>query len=174
VSDIGFRMMAFAFKVRDFFKPRKNIVQEIGIKEGFQVLDYGCGPGGYVPAVAELVGESGKLWALDINPFAIKTVKKLAVKKHLSNVKTILSDCDTGLPDDSVDIVLLYDAFHDLADPDKVLTELHRVLKPSGILSFSDHHLTETEIASQMTRNGLFTLAKKGKRTYSFISTETD
>jgi ubiquinone/menaquinone biosynthesis C-methylase UbiE len=174
MSDMGFRMMAFAFKVRDFFKPRRDIVQEIGIKEGFQVLDYGCGPGGYVPAVAELVGESGKLYALDINPFAIKTVKKLAAKKQLPNVKTILSDCSTDLPDDSIDIVLLNDAFHDLADPDKVLTELHRVLKPNGILSFSDHHLTETEITSQMTRNGLFKLAKKEKRTYSFVPTETD
>jgi ubiquinone/menaquinone biosynthesis C-methylase UbiE len=174
MADLHFRIMTFSFKVRDFFKPRKDIVQEIGIKEGFQVLDYGCGPSGYVPAVAELVGESGKLYALDINPLAIKTVNKLAAKKQLPNVKTILSDCDTGLPDDSIDMVLLYDAFHDLTNPDKVLTELHRVLKPNGVLSFSDHHLKENEIKSQMTRNGLFKLAKKGKRTYSFIPAETN
>ena len=174
MADLHFRIMAFSFKIRDFFKPRKDIVNEIGLKAGFQVLDYGCGPGGYVPAVAELVGESGKLYALDINPLAIKTVNNLAAKKQLPNVQTILSDCDTGLPTDSIDRVLLYDAFHDLANPDKVLTELHRVLKPNGVLSFSDHHLKETEITSQITRNCLFKIARKGKRTYSFTPTETN
>lgn len=61
--------------------------------------------------------------------------------KKLANVETIHSDCKTGLPDNSVDAVLLYDTFHDLSDPDGVLEELHRVLKPDGILSFSDHHM---------------------------------
>jgi hypothetical protein len=50
--------MAFTFKIRDFFRPRRDIVKEVGIKEGFHVLDYGCGPGSYVTAVAELVGNS--------------------------------------------------------------------------------------------------------------------
>ena len=174
MADLHFKVMAFSFKIRDFLKPRKNIVQEIGIKQGFHVLDYGCGSGGYVPAVAELVGNSGKLYALDINPLAIETVKKLAAKEQLPNVQTILSNCDTGLADDSIDMVLLYDAFHDLSNPDKILTELHRVLKPNGTLSFSDHHLKENESTTQVTRNGLFKLAKKGKRTYSFTPAETN
>jgi len=173
MSDAGFKMMAFSFKMRDFFRPRRDIVKEIGLKEGFHVLDYGCGPGGYVPAVAKLVGQSGKVYALDVNPLAAQMVKKLAAKKQLSNVETILSDCNTGLPDDSLDTVLLYDTFHDLADPDSVLKELHRVLKPNGILSFSDHHLEEAEITSKLTKNGLFSLSRKGKRTYSFVTTET-
>ena len=173
MSDAHFRMMAFAFKVRDFFKPRRNIVKEIGLKEGFHVLDYGCGPGGYVPAVAELVGKSGKIYALDVNPLAIQMVKKTAAKNQLQNVELILSDCNTGLLDDSVDVVLLYDAFHDLADPDSVLKELHRVLKPNGLLSFSDHHMKETEILSKVTDTGLFKLPKRGKSTYSFVNCKT-
>jgi ubiquinone/menaquinone biosynthesis C-methylase UbiE len=60
MSDIGFRMMAFDFKIRDFLRPRRDIVKEVGMKKGFHVLDYGCGSGSYVPAVAELVGKSGK------------------------------------------------------------------------------------------------------------------
>jgi ubiquinone/menaquinone biosynthesis C-methylase UbiE len=45
-------------------------VKEVGIREGFSVLDFGCGPASYVKAVAELVGKSGKIYALDINPLA--------------------------------------------------------------------------------------------------------
>jgi ubiquinone/menaquinone biosynthesis C-methylase UbiE len=161
--------MAFTFKIRDFFRPRKDIVREVGIKEGFRILDYGCGSGSYVTAVSELVGKSGTLYALDAQPIAIKMVKKIVVKKQLTNVETILSDCKTGLPDDSLDRILLYDVFHDLTDPDCVLKELHHVLKSDGILSFSDHHLKEPQIISRMTKTKLFELLRKGQRTYSFV-----
>jgi len=168
MSDLGFKAMAFTFKIRDFFRPRRNIVKEAGIKEGFRVLDYGCGPGSYVTAVAESVGKAGRIYALDINPTAIKMVEKIAVKKQLTNLETILSDRKTGLLDDSIDVVLLYDTFHGLSDPNRVLEELRRVLKPNGVLSFNDHHMQDKEIISKVTSNGLFRLLRKGERTYSF------
>jgi ubiquinone/menaquinone biosynthesis C-methylase UbiE len=168
MSDFGFRAMALTFKIRDFFRPRGDIVKEVGIKEGFHVLDYGCGPGSYVRAVSEFVGKSGRVHALDIHPLAVKTVEKIAEKHQLTNVQTILSDRKTGLPDSSVDVVLLYDTFHDLVDPNGVLEELNRVLKPDGILSFSDHHMKEQEIISKVTNRGLFRLLRKGEKTYSF------
>ena len=168
MSDLGFRAMVFTFKIRDFFGPRKDIVKEVGIEEGFHVLDYGCGSGSYITAVAELVGKSGKIYALDINPLAIQMVKRNAAKNQLTNVETIISDRKTGLPDDSIDVVLLYDVFHDLTDPNGVLEELHRVLKPDGILSCNDHHMKENEMVSNLTNRRLFRLLRKGKRTYSF------
>jgi sugar phosphate isomerase/epimerase len=63
---------------------------------------------------------------------------------------------------------MMYDTFHDLADPDGVLEELNRVLKPHGILSFSDHHMKENDITSGITKKGLFRLLKKQAKTYSF------
>jgi ubiquinone/menaquinone biosynthesis C-methylase UbiE len=67
-----------------------------------------------------------------------------------------------------LDAVLLYDAYHHLSDPDTVIKELYRVLKPDGILSFSDHHMKENEIAASVTNNRLFKLLKRGRRTYTF------
>jgi ubiquinone/menaquinone biosynthesis C-methylase UbiE len=144
-------------------------VKEVGIRQGFLVLDFGCGAGSYVKPVAELVGNSGRIYALDINPLAVQMVKKIAEENRLANVETILSDCETGLSDDSVDVVLLYDTFHDLTNADRVLEELYRILKPEGILSFSDHHMKEDEIVSKVTGNGLFRLLRKGEKTYSFV-----
>ena len=167
-----FKLMSFSYKFRDFFFPRKNILKEVGIKPGFHVLDYGCGPGSYITSLAELVGKSGKIYALDIHPLAIQRVSSIASKKQLANVETICSDCKTSLPDNSVDVVLLYDTLHNLSDPNGVLEELHRVLKPDGILSFSDHHMKENEIVSKVTNRGLFKLSRKGKRTYSFLKEE--
>lgn len=168
-SNFDFRFMALSFRVRDFFQPREGILKEVGIKPGFYILDYGCGPGGYTIPAAQMVGEAGKIYALDIHPLAVQMVQSRAARKKLTNIETILSDCATGLPDQSLDAVLLYDTFHDLAEPDKVLAELHRALKPEGILSFNDHHLKdENEIMSKITGKGLFQLSKRGKKVYNF------
>jgi ubiquinone/menaquinone biosynthesis C-methylase UbiE len=168
LGDITFNGMAALFTLRDTLIPRDKVMSEVGIEQGFAVLDYGCGPGGYVLPTMDLVGPSGKYYALDRNPLAIRKVERLAASKGLANVETIQSDCATGLPDASVDIVLLYDIFHMLEDADGVLRELWRVLKPDGTLSVSDHHLKEDAIVSGMTSGGLFRMTSKGKKTCSF------
>jgi predicted methyltransferase len=78
-------------------------------------------PGSYILPVAELIGKSGKIYALDINPAVIEMIKKIASKKQLSNVEAILSDCDTGLPNESVAMALVFDVFHDLKNRAAVL-----------------------------------------------------
>jgi len=168
MPNIGFKFMSLAFKVRDFLLSRKDVLKEVGIKPGSHILDFGCGPGGYSVIAAELVGPKGKVYALDIHPLAAERVQSVASKNKLTNIETICSDCATGLENSSMDVVLLYDTFHHLSDPNTVLEELHRVLKPEGIFSFSDHHMKEDEILSKVTDKGLFKLSRKGKKTYSF------
>lgn len=160
--------MTLVFRIRDILRPRMDLLKEAGIEPGFCILDYGCGPGSYIAALAQLVGTSGEIYALDIHPLAIKEVQKTAARKAITNVKTIESDCKTGLPDNLVDVVLLYDTFHNLSQPDDVLRELHRVLKSGSTLSFSDHHMNEKDIITGVTKTGLFKLSTKGKKIYSF------
>ncbi len=166
--NLHFRLMAITYKLRDIFTPPEKSLRELEIRPGAHALDFGCGPGSYTIPLAESVGKSGKVYALDIHPLAIRSVQRLASKKQLANIETILSDCKTGLPDNSLDVVLFYDTLHDLSEPDKVLEELHRVLKPDGILSFSDHHLKEEAIVSRITHKGLFKLLEKAEKTCSF------
>ena len=47
-SDFNFKFMSLSFKIRDLFLSPKNLLKEVGIKPGFYVLDYGCGPGSYI------------------------------------------------------------------------------------------------------------------------------
>jgi ubiquinone/menaquinone biosynthesis C-methylase UbiE len=168
MASVGFKLMTLAFRVRDLFRSRMDVLNEAGIKPGSCVLDYGCGSGSYIVPLAQLVGASGEICALDIHPLAIKEVQKKATQKAIMNLKTIESDCNTGLPDNKVDVVLLYDTFHNLSQPDEVLRELHRVLKSDGTLSFSDHHMNEKDILAEVTNTGLFKPLTKGKKTYSF------
>jgi ubiquinone/menaquinone biosynthesis C-methylase UbiE len=171
MSNLNFRLMAFGFRMRDIFRPRADVLREVSIGSGAHVLDYGCGPGSYIAPLAELVGPTGQIYALDINPAAIEATKRAAKRKRLENMTTILSDCDTGLQDGSVDAVLLYDTYHGLSQPDEVLRELHRVLKKDGTLSFSDHHMNEHDIVACVTGSGMFEPVNRGRRTYGFAKT---
>jgi ubiquinone/menaquinone biosynthesis C-methylase UbiE len=169
MSDSHFRFMSFGYRFRDLSLPRRKVLEEVDIKPGFHILDYGCGPGSYSLAAAELVGGWGKIYALDIHSLAVQMVRDKASQKGLTNVETIHSDCDTGLPAESLDVVLLYDTFHGLSRPNEVLEELHRVLKPGGVLSFNDHHMKEDEIVTRVTEKGLFRLSERAKRVYNFV-----
>jgi ubiquinone/menaquinone biosynthesis C-methylase UbiE len=160
--------MSFLFSIRDCLLPRRKILDEIRIKSGFKILDYGAGAGSYSLVAAKLVGEKGKIYSLDIHPLATKTIQQKATRKGLKNVETIQSDCATGLPDKSIDIVFLHDIYHDLTEPAKVLEELHRVLKPAGIISFNDHHIKGDNAVAELEKNGLFKHTRKGKKIHIF------
>jgi ubiquinone/menaquinone biosynthesis C-methylase UbiE len=167
-----FGFKTFMFGIRDSFVSPESVLREVGIGPGECVLDYGCGPGSYALAAAELVGESGKVYALDISPLAVARVEKLAAKKSIANVSTICSACATGLARGGVDVALLYDVLHHLGDAKSVLRELHRVLGPKGRLSVSDHYMREADIVEKVTAGGGFTLTNKGKRSYTFSRAE--
>lgn len=168
MSNLAFNGMSFIFKIRYFLFPCRDILKEADIKPGFHVLDYGCGPGGYLLDTVKLVGQSGMVYALDIHPLAVQKIENLARKKRLTNVKAICSDCQAGLPDDSVDVVLLYDTFHMLGDPEAVLSELHRVLRQDGTISFTADHMDKDDAVSRVTSSRLFRLSKEGAKTLSF------
>lgn len=167
-SNLNFSIMSFCFKIRDTIRSPQQTLREVDIKPGDYVLDYGCGPGGFSIAAAELVGQAGKVYALDIHPLSARYVSKAASKKRLTNVETICAASPASLESEKMDIVLLYDTLHDLSDPDGILRELHRVMKPKSILSFGDHHMKKNDIIAAVTGGGLFRFVGEGERTLSF------
>jgi ubiquinone/menaquinone biosynthesis C-methylase UbiE len=169
MSDIHFRFMSFGYVFRDLWHGNLRAkLEKIGIREGQTVLDFGCGPGSYTIPAAQIVGEKGKVYALDIHPLAIKAVEEKAKKKKLANITTILSDRDTGLPDESVDVVLLYDTIHVIKDKPALLKGLHLVLKRNGFLSVTDHHLKGNEMLEIVEGTGLFSLGERDKGLFNF------
>jgi ubiquinone/menaquinone biosynthesis C-methylase UbiE len=168
ISNVDFRVTSLMLKIRDIIKPREVVLKEVKIEPGFHVLDFGCGPGSYSICAGRLVGDGGKIYATDIHPLALKSVRKKAGKAGLKNVETVLTNGKTGLSDGSVDVVMLYDVFHHLREPEALLKEFHRVLKPGGLLSFSDHHMKEADIVSSVTNSGLFKLLETNKYTFGF------
>jgi len=156
------------FDTRNWLQPPRRNLEEAGLRPGWRVLDFGCGVGGHSIAAARLVGETGRVYAADVKPQMVEQVKKRAAGRRLANVTGIVTDCTTGLESRSLDAVLLYDVFHDLGQPDPLMDELARVLKPEGILSFSDHHLKDSEIIAGVTAGGRFKPVRRERLTWTF------
>ena len=154
---------------RDLFSNPESTLAEVEIRPGFHVLDYGCGSGSFTLAALKRVGPEGKVYALDLHPLALQRVRRAAEKRGFSNIETIQSDCITRLPGDTVDVVLFYYILHWLTDPDCVIRELYRVLKPGGVLSFRDPYMKEEEILAEVSGRGGFRLAAIGEKTYRFF-----
>lgn len=167
-SNLDFRCMSFMFKIRDKFHPPSQKIEKANIKQGDFVLDYGCGPGSYTLAALDTVGPSGKVIAVDINPHAIDKVEEKASQRALENIDTIITDCETGVNAESIDVIICFDVFHGIENKDCILTEFHRVLKENSRLSFDDHHMKEEEIIPLITDTGLFELEEKNGKIYNF------
>lgn len=162
--------MSAMLKIRDWFRPRDVLLNEIPLKRGNTVLDYGCGPGSYIPGLAARVGQNGAVIAVDIHPLAIRQVEALARRRGLRNVKPCLSDgaCLPDIADASVDVVLLFDIFHMLGDQEGTLAEVRRVLRPGGTLAVNDHHMNQDDLTAGVTRSGNFRLVKHGMYNFTF------
>ena len=133
--------------------------------EGMTVVDYACGPGRYTIPAAQMVGPTGKVYAVDIQPLAIDIVKREAAKNNLTNVETLLIDSfNTGLPDATADIVLLIDAITPIKDRIPLLKEIHRLLKHPGFLFMDSSHMTVSQAQTIVQETGLFDLAKADGR----------
>jgi ubiquinone/menaquinone biosynthesis C-methylase UbiE len=87
------------------------------------------------------VGGSGLVYAVDINPEAIRYVGERARKEQLQNVKTILSQADNPLlPASSVDAVLLLKTYHEVARPVVLLQNLRAALRPGAKVGVIDRN----------------------------------
>ena len=166
MSNTMFKMISLTAEVFYKFMNLSRQLQKSGVRGGQAVLDFGCGSGHFTIAAARVVGDNGKVYALDVHPLAIEAVKKKVAKEGLSNVRTILSDMDTGLPDESVHVVLLYRTFYLVKDKQGLLDELHRVLKPDCILSVVGRGAADC--LKIIGKDDRFLLAERGKRFLNF------
>ena len=170
MSRFIFRMATILMIIRGFFRDKKSEVLLTGAKKGDTLLDFGCGFGFNTIPAAELVGKEGKVYALDIHPLAIEAVEKKIRKRGLKNVELILSNLSTGLADESVDIILLYNVLPMIKNVSALLKEMYRVIKTGGILSVKSGLIvklycgdkTKTDdLESLMLENGPFKLEKR-------------
>ena len=166
VYKLNYKTISGILTLRNKLYSPESILKEINIEKGMKVLDFGCGPGHFSLAVSKIVTE-GQVYAVDKEDVGLKMLTKQMKKEKIKNISVINSDCKINLPDESVDVILLYYVFNDLKNKYGVLRELHRVLKPNGVLSFFEFN--QNKISRKLQKIGFFNLEKQEKKTHTFV-----
>ncbi len=118
-----------------------RVMDILGITPGKTVADIGAGSGWFTVRAARRVGERGAVYAVDINPEAIRYIDARAQKEQLHNIKTILSKPDNPLlPVRAVDAVLLLKTYHEVAEPVVLLRNLRAALHPGAKVGIIDRN----------------------------------
>jgi SAM-dependent methyltransferase len=117
----------------------KTLLGRAGIRPGMCVLDAGCGPGRLTVPAAALVGPSGRVVAVDIQQGMLATLRDRVEAKGLDNVELVLAGLGDGkVPANEFDVALLVTVLGEIPDKLAALREIHRSLRPGGVLSITE------------------------------------
>ena len=111
-------------------------------------MDFGCGSGTYTIPAAKIVGEQGKVYALDKDKKALDELMQKAESASLRNIERLdtLGELKIELTDESVDVILLFDVFHSYYLPQaddrrRLLNKIYRIMKHSAFISVWPKHM---------------------------------
>jgi ubiquinone/menaquinone biosynthesis C-methylase UbiE len=151
-----------------------DAIAQLNLKPGMVVCDLGCGNGFYSLEMAKLVSPGGKVLAVDIQPEMLHLLELRCKETEIKNIEPILSTvADPKVPEESVDMLLLVDVYHEFSHPQQMLAGIRKGLKPNGVIALleyreedrtvpikPEHKMTKKQILKEYKANG-FRLAKQ-------------
>ncbi len=156
-----------------------RIAEEMELRRGMRVADVGAGDGEWAVELAERVGETGHVYATEVDEDDLEDLRELVEEAGLENVTSILGDdLDTGLSAGCCDAILLRLVYHHFTDPEPMRESLRRALRPGGVLVVIDitpqkhwrelpgvedrggHGIEPGELVSDMTTDGFELVAR--------------
>lgn len=150
------------------------MLANLGVKRGMTICDMGCGNGFYALQIAPMVGDQGRILAVDIQPQMLYLLRERMESQGVENVTPILGSLwDPRLPDGSVDLMLLVDVYHEFSHPEQMLAAIRKSLKPDGLIVLvefraedatvpikPEHKMSKAQIMKELPPNG-FKLVKE-------------
>ena len=154
---------------RDQYQKPRQVIEALNLKPGLAVADLGSGSGYFTRRFIEAVTESGKVYAVDVEPEMLKYTEESVVHMHRSyTAEFILARPDNPkLPYESIDLLFLCNTYHHLEERAKYFSDTKSSLKPggriaiidfynderSGELGFPKHHLVSREtVIAELTK----------------------
>ena len=166
-----------------------QIIENLALRKGDTVADFGCGSGAYVFAASKMVGDRGRVYAIETHRDILEKINREAEKMNIINIDTLLTDIEDKVQIESLscDAVIISNVLSEINNIDKVLEEVKRILKPNGYILIVDwkdtehilskkrsNILPEEKITAILAKNH-FSIKKHfpaGKFHYAFIAEE--
>ena len=155
----------------------RQLIEALAIQPGQVVCDMGCGNGFYTLELAQLVGPTGAVYAIDIQPPMLRMLSGRAAIAGLMNIKPVLGTViDPRLPAGEIDMVLCVDVYHEFSHPEEMLEKIRASLADDGQLVLAEfrgedpavpikplHKMTKAQVRLELEANG-FELAREYDR----------
>ena len=119
---------------RDQWQRVPDVIAALGVVSGSHVADIGAGSGFFTTRLATAVGDSGRVYAVDVNPISLRELKE-TLGSSVTNVEIVRGDeNDPHLPPGRLDAALIVNAYHEFAEYREMLQRIKAALKPGGRL----------------------------------------
>jgi ubiquinone/menaquinone biosynthesis C-methylase UbiE len=123
------------------------LLAKLPISPGDNIADIGAGTGFFSVPMAEVTGTNGTVYAVDIQPEMLARTQKRATKAGITNIKLVLAtEKSPGLPADTLNMVLLVDAYHEFAWPWEVMTAVYASLVPGGTVVLIEYREEDPDV----------------------------
>lgn len=166
----------------------QRLLAALELKQGQRVCDFGCGNGYYTLQLARRVGPAGQVWAVDIQQEMLDLLAERIAARRLKNIRpTLATETDPRLPAGELDLVLMVDVYHELAQPAEVLAAVRRALAPTGrlvLVEFREedpdvpilplHKMSQQQVLRELTANGYKLVGQFDKLPWQHVLTFAD
>ena len=123
------------------------VIDALAIKPGQTIADLGAGSGYYSFRIAPLVGPTGKVLAIDIEPTMLDVIAQRASREHVTNITTVRSSArDPNLAPHSVDLLFMVDVYHELEYPYEVMSKVREALKAGGRVALVEYRAEDPAV----------------------------
>ncbi|MFQ5996087.1 MAG: class I SAM-dependent methyltransferase [Dehalococcoidales bacterium] len=127
---------------RRWFQSPDKVIERSGIKPGMTVMELGCGSGAFTTFIARVVGEQGKVYAVDVQPEMLRQLERKLSRSESQDITNIelkqAGAYDLPFADESFDLVCMVNVLPEIPDRGRALREIKRVLTPGGILAVTE------------------------------------
>ena len=123
------------------------MLANLGLKQGMTICDMGCGNGFYTLQLAKMTGETGRVYAVDIQPEMLRLLKRRADEQNVHNITPVLGTLtDPKLPKGKIDMILLVDVYHEFSHPEQMLAAMRDALSPTGVCALVEFRAEDPNV----------------------------
>ena len=124
---------------RDAWQHPGQVLDELGVRTGDVVADVGCGKGYFTRRLAQRVGPTGKVYAVDLRRRLLTELKQRATSEHMPQIVTVVgAPDDPRLPAAALDVVFAMNTYHEWRQHSEMLQHILAALKPGGTFALID------------------------------------